>query len=68
MEIALVLKKGWSHAQYDKILFQRWERKEIEIPQVIRLFRWNNGVRENFHINENDFIYWLNSLGYKRDV
>lgn len=50
----------------DVCSFLKWERHEIDTAQCIREFREHNKIDDRFTIIEDDFIEWLNSLGYRR--
>ena len=48
----------------DKLLFNRWEKLEIGIADVIEEFKNNNRIPNRIKIDEIEFEYWLNSLGW----
>ena len=49
----------------DKALFLKWMNYEIDTDEAIKRFKKNNNMKDII-INQNEFIIWLASLGYRR--
>lgn len=66
MELSRCLKKGHTSASRDCTIFKCWEDRKISTRKAIELFKINNSVRSDITITHNEFIGFLNSLGYYR--
>lgn len=66
MEIGKMLKSGDGKATIDKCTFNAWEEKQISDEMALEWFKKNNMI--DSPISTSDFVYWLESLGYKKDI
>lgn len=67
IRIDYLLKYLKSYAiENDKTIFNKWEKGLITTDECISLFRIHNDVNERMPIIRDEFVEWLNSLGYKR--
>ena len=65
-----VIRKHLKHGneREDKEMFQKWSLGYIETERVIKYFCHSNKVptEEKRFIQPENFVSWLNSLGYRR--
>ena len=66
MNIAKLLSKTQTDAQNDINTFNKWVDKQINTDQAIKQFKKNNHIDDEIEIDNGEFEYWLNSLGYFR--
>ena len=66
MEIAKLLLNTQFSIGVDKTIFQKWENNEITIEEAIERFKKNNCVKEEVEIDQDEFIAWMNSIGWGR--
>lgn len=64
--IAQLLKPGDFARKSDQTVFNKWMHKQIPTEMAIQLFKDNNGVPEGVEIKPENFVKWLNSIGWKR--
>ena len=53
-------------ATNDKITFNKWYEGSIGIEECIRQFKRNNSLDDEVKIDQDAFVNWLWSLGYRR--
>lgn len=66
MVLSNYLKKGYASASRDCTIFKSWEDRKISTRKALELFKVNNSIRSDISITHNEFIGFLNSLGYFR--
>lgn len=66
MEIGKMLKSGDDKVISDKCTFHAWEENQISDEMALERFKKNNTI--GCSISTSDFVYWLESLGYKKDI
>lgn len=66
MEIGRMLMSGDDKATSDKGTFNAWEEKQITDEMALERFKKNNKIEES--ISTSDFVYWLESLGYRKEL
>lgn len=63
---------GWvkyllhSSASADKAIFTKWAHGQITIGETIKRFKRSNNMPYYVNIEPDEFISWLNSIGYRR--
>ena len=65
MEIGKMLKSGDDKARSDKCTFNAWEKKQLSDASALDRFKQNNMI--GCSISTSDFVYWLESLGYRKE-
>ena len=67
MEYAEYLKKTWLSVVSDQKLFRAWENGEVTTLTCFQRWKKNNNVPSSaIEYDRDNFILWLNSLGYRR--
>ena len=66
-DYACLLRNGIRCAEVDRIIFSKWEEKEITTEQMIRLFKRNNHIGPRYEIELVSFTHYLRTLGYIRE-
>ena len=65
MKIQKLLNKSHSSETLDKLTFTKYQKKEIDIKKCLQEFYENNHIPKDLrNIEEQEFMSWLNSLGY----
>ena len=60
--------KPSQHARnLDVSLFNSWEEGKISTETTIKWFKKNNRIPDRVFIGKDEFVKWLNSLGYIRE-
>lgn len=55
-----------SSASNDKAIFTKWSYGQITTGEAIKRFKRSNNMPYYVNIEPDDFIRWINSIGYRR--
>lgn len=66
MDFSRLLSKTWKAGVKDNATFGKWEDKEISTEECIEEFKQNNYIDYKIKIKPEEFVRWLNGLGWKR--